>query len=409
MNRILFTLFLLFALLSGARAQETQRATPADDLRLHEPQENEGREDSVRVSLITCSPGSLVYELYGHTALRVKEVREGRRGDWVFNYGTFSFKQPHFAWRFMLGRTDYELSVVPYSYFYEAYMREGRGIEEQQLNLTPEEETKLVDALTVNLDPKNAVYRYNFFYDNCTTRALDRIEKAVDGKVLWAGVDESKSLRDIVREFSVRSPWNRFGQDLLLGMEADRKADRKLQSFAPIYAMQFVGKARIQAGDGSVRPLVEGTTTLLPAQPTLDEPFPVSPMMAFGTLLAIAVFMTLYEWKKRTYVWLFDTLLLIAQGLVGCLISFLFFFSEHPAVGSNLLVTMLNPLPLLYFPWFMKHAAQGRRDRAMWVQGAMLLLTAGFGIVGLQSFPSEFYLIIATLALRCGWYQWIHR
>ena len=64
-------------------------------------------QDSVDISLITCSPGTELYQLYGHTALRVREVRQGRRSDWVFNYGTFSFKQKNFMWRFMLGETDY--------------------------------------------------------------------------------------------------------------------------------------------------------------------------------------------------------------------------------------------------------------------------------------------------------------
>ena len=71
-------------------------------------------QDSVDFSLITCSPGTELYQLYGHTALRVREVRQGRRSDWVFNYGTFSFKQKNFMWRFMLGETDYEQSVHPY-------------------------------------------------------------------------------------------------------------------------------------------------------------------------------------------------------------------------------------------------------------------------------------------------------
>ena len=79
-------------------------------------------QDSVDISLITCSPGTELYQLYGHTALRVREVRQGRRSDWVFNYGTFSFKQKNFMWRFMLGETDYELSVLPYGYFYEEYV-----------------------------------------------------------------------------------------------------------------------------------------------------------------------------------------------------------------------------------------------------------------------------------------------
>ncbi len=44
--------------------------------------------DSVEVSLLTCSPGTEVYSLYGHTAIRVKSYTTGE--DWVFNYGVFS-------------------------------------------------------------------------------------------------------------------------------------------------------------------------------------------------------------------------------------------------------------------------------------------------------------------------------
>ena len=177
--------------------------------------------DSVIVSVLTVSPGSRIYELYGHTALRVHEVRPGRHSDWVFNYGTFNFEQPNFIWRFVLGETDYELGVVPYALFYDTYVREGRGITELRLNLTPDEATRLVDALSENLLPQNATYRYSFFDDNCVTRAIRIIEASVSGKVVWEENVEKKSLRDLVHEFSAPNPWDEFGQDLLLGAETD--------------------------------------------------------------------------------------------------------------------------------------------------------------------------------------------
>ena len=41
--------------------------------------------DSARVSLLTCAPGTSLYRLYGHTALRVR----GANGtpDYAYNYG----------------------------------------------------------------------------------------------------------------------------------------------------------------------------------------------------------------------------------------------------------------------------------------------------------------------------------
>ena len=46
--------------------------------------------DSIRFSLLTCAPGSEIYELFGHTALRYQNLTRGT--DVVFNYGMFSFK-----------------------------------------------------------------------------------------------------------------------------------------------------------------------------------------------------------------------------------------------------------------------------------------------------------------------------
>ena len=51
--------------------------------------------DSLRISLITCEPGAAIYELYGHTAIRVQDFTKGQ--DVVFNYGLFDFNTPQ--WR----------------------------------------------------------------------------------------------------------------------------------------------------------------------------------------------------------------------------------------------------------------------------------------------------------------------
>ena len=40
-------------------------------------------DDSVEVSLLTCSPHDEIYSLYGHTAIRYHDLRTGE--DWTFN------------------------------------------------------------------------------------------------------------------------------------------------------------------------------------------------------------------------------------------------------------------------------------------------------------------------------------
>lgn len=53
--------------------------------------------DSFVISLLTCTAGQKTYELYGHSALRVKNVKTNE--DLVYNYGVFSFSKPNFTWR----------------------------------------------------------------------------------------------------------------------------------------------------------------------------------------------------------------------------------------------------------------------------------------------------------------------
>ena len=80
--------------------------------------------------------------------------------------------------------------------------------------------------------------------------------------------------------------------------------------------------------------------------------------------------------------------------------AFLFCFSTHPTVGSNWLVVLFNPLPLLYLPWYMKQASLRRPVRGLYVQALMLAATGIVSAFGLQQFPPELFLIWGTLAVR---------
>ena len=93
--------------------------------------------DSIRLSLLTCAPGEVIYTLFGHTAIRYENPSQGI--DVVFNYGLFSFDIPNFALRFSLGETDYRLGVIDYPHFAGEYAYFGRSVWQQTLNLTDEE------------------------------------------------------------------------------------------------------------------------------------------------------------------------------------------------------------------------------------------------------------------------------
>ncbi|WP_288151025.1 Lnb N-terminal periplasmic domain-containing protein [Phocaeicola sartorii] len=319
-----------------------------------------GQEDSIKVSLMTCAPGTEIYALFGHTALRYEDTARGE--DWVFNYGMFSFNTPHFIYRFVKGETDYELGVTPYSYFEGSYAMRGSSVYQQTLNLTMAEKQKLRRLLEENYQPENRVYRYNFFYDNCTTRARDIIEECIEGKVVYPDGKEGLSFRDIVHQYTKGHEWDELGIDMCLGSEADEPVDARKQMFAPFYMLEAAGKATIVAGD-SVRPFVLQEEKVVDVEPEGGEGgFPLSPLVCVFVLMGAVCLVGWIQLKVKKVIWIWDLFLFGVQGLAGCVIAFLVCFSTHPTVGSNWLILLLNPIPLIYLPVMVYRAIKGKKD-----------------------------------------------
>ena len=317
--------------------------------------------DSIRFSLLTCAPGQEIYELFGHTAIRYQNFT--RNEDYVFNYGMFSFNTPNFVYRFVKGETDYRLGVTPYIYFESEYAMRGSSVYQQVLNLTESEKQKLYDLLKENYLPQNQVYRYNYFYDNCTTRARDQIEKAVSGTVVYPKDVPVSSFRRIVHQYTAGFPWDEFGIDLCLGAEADAPIGIRTQMFAPFYMMRFASQAYIVSADGSRRPLVaqESKVVDVDSEPEVSASV-LSPFLCASLFLALNVWIAWLQWRRKCIFWGWDLILYGVQGIAGCIIAFLFFFSVHPTVGSNWMLMLFNPIPLVYLPVMIYRAIHRKKD-----------------------------------------------
>ena len=350
--------------------------------------------DSIRFSLLTCAPGTEIYSLFGHTAIRYENYT--RRIDVAFNYGMFSFNTPNFIFRFVAGETDYQLGITPYSYFEAEYAMRGSSVYQQVLNLTQSEKERLLTILENNYLPENRIYRYNYFYDNCTTRARDKIEECIEGKVVYPDSLSGKSYRSIVHEFTAGSPWDEFGIDLCLGAEADKEINKRQQMFSPFYMKYYASNAYIVDAGGTRRPLILDETNIVDVEPEEVQPgFILSPLMCGALFLALCVVMAWGQWKTQRIWWGWDIVLYGLQGLAGCIIAFLFFFSVHPTVGSNWLLILFNPIPLLYLPFMVYKAVKRKKD--YYHVGNMVYLTLFITI--LPFCGQEFNLTVLPLAL----------
>lgn len=347
--------------------------------------------DAVEVSLLTCSPHEEIYSLYGHSALRWHD--QAGNVDLAFNWGIFSFKKPYFALRFVFGLTDYELGAIPYPLFLEEYRNFGSSVTEQVLNLTAEEKQAVYEALSRNLQPENRTYRYNFFYDNCSTRPRDVVESCIRGVVEYSPREGySPSFRDMVHSCARNHPWAAFGNDMLLGVRADWQTTQREQEFLPANLLYDFDRARIKTGD-EVRPLVkERRLAVKPGVQLIERDFPLSPSQCAYILLGISLLILALEWKrKKTYKY-WDALLMLLQGATGVLL-FLMLFSQHPTTSTNLQILLLNPLPLFFIP-----AVLRRRHTRWWRM--LLVMTVLFMAGSLFQHYAEGMMIVA-LCLLC--------
>ena len=329
--------------------------------------------DSITVTLLTCSPGDLVYELYGHTAIRITDHTLGR--DDIFNYGVFEFNKPHFIWNFMLGKTDYMVQPLPYFIFEEEYVHRGSSIVSQQLNLTTAEANDLYNKLLANSRPENRTYRYNFLYCNCTTKVRDMVESAIRGVVKYKE-REKKTYRESLHEYTEGSPWCQLGNDLLLGASTDTVLSDRSLMFLPRNLMEYVSEAVIYDSLCNARPMMYGKPQYLlqEGQHPQVETFPLHPVTCALIFSGVLLLIAGLEYAFRRLFWLLDLLLMPAIGAAGMLITFMLLFSEHPAVDSNWQAWVFNPLPLFCMPWVVWNAIKRRRCWYHYLNAGILLL-----------------------------------
>ena len=362
--------------------------------------------DSLEVGLLTCEPGTEVYSLYGHTAIRVKNYTTHE--DWVFNYGVFSFNQPHFLWRFVKGECDYQVSAVPFYLFEIEYRERGSSVYQQTLNMTSAEKNRLWHNLLENLRPENKTYRYNFLYDNCTTRARDMIEQAFDGKVVYLDKKECVTYRQILHEYTATRPWNELGNDICLGAEADELIDLREKMFAPFNLMHCFDEALVI--DTVCRGLVLSKSEVVKGMKVSDEQFEYpSPVFCVWLLLAVVLALTLVELRMHKSFWWLDAILMTIAGVIGLVVTFLFFCSVHPAVDSNWQIWVFNPLPLLAMPWVVWCAMKKRKTRYHLFNACILIFFILFSPLIPQDFCSVVVPLAVILLLRSCSYMYSYR
>jgi hypothetical protein len=358
-----------------------------------------------QISLLTCSPGSELYSLFGHSAIRVNDPVGGF--DWVFNYGTFDFDTPNFYLKFGNGNLNYMLRVGNFRTFLRNYGYEKRSVWEQKINFNEQEKQQFFKALMTNAQPENRYYRYDFLFDNCATRIRDIIEQNIDGQLQYNEATADKyTYREMLHLYDSNMPWIADGLDIILGMKTDDDAKLYNQMFLPDYLMKHLTGAK--KGDSS-QALLGETKTLLKFDNTINKTW-FTPALLFWLLLALSLLLAYFEIKRRKELLIINRLFLLLTGVVGCLIFFLWFLSRHSVTGENF--NMLWAIPFNVFvaffgAWFFRVKTFHYYLLFLMVCAALPLV---FGWLIPQYLPPVVYPLCLLLLSRYGsWYYILTR
>jgi hypothetical protein len=298
------------------------------------------------VYLITCGPGTETYSIYGHSAIRI--VIPEKNSDIVYNWGIFDFEAPNFAWNFAKGRLNYWLGAESMQSFLREYDYEQRFVHAQKINFNPDETERFVALIDENYKPENRNYKYDFFYDDCSTRIRDLLEKAIGAKLLYPPPENGKlpTFRQMVGKYQNPLPWLNFGIDLIMGSPGEKKATFRDRMFLPIEMQVELSQAVINRS-GKMIPLLQNPENILDFEPKVIRPFFLTTPVFVFTLLMIIIIILSTLVKSRKIINAGDIVIFSVFSVLAILMVFFNFFTDHQQMKWNLNILWLNPFLII--------------------------------------------------------------
>jgi len=320
------------------------------------------------VSVVTMGPGTYVWERFGHNAIRITDTRTG--ADTTYNYGMFDFEHENFYRNFALGRMDYWMEGHDANREIGFYMRSNRSVWVQVLDLTPRQALELREFLQWNARPENRFYRYHYYYDNCSTRVRDALDRVLDGTIRRATdtVPAGTTFRTHTRRLTEYGFFTRTGIDIGLGRPTDRPISRWEEMFLPLALHEYLRGMSVADDTGGMHPLVraEETLYLSTAEPPPAEPTPWWPGfliagLGIGGMLAWAGRRASRSRAARRFIAIAGGGWSLVAGVIGLVLAWLWLFTDHTTsyYNENLLHFSLLSLPLIW--WIPRAFAGGQR------------------------------------------------
>lgn len=338
-------------------------------------------DNQIEISLLTCSSGSESFTAWGHSAIRVIDKKQSI--DIVYNFGLFDFDTPNFYLKFVKGKLKYKLGIHSTNRFFRTYFSENRQIIEQKLNLSDEDEIRIISKLEYLYKPENRYYYYDFSKKNCTSELRDLIFNNVETD--FQNQNINKTYRIQINEYLTDKLWLKFGMNLIFGTGVDKKIDNYESMFLPDYL--YWGLNNIKVNN---KKLVSSETTFNKVEKNKSNyPFLLNPIFLFSVLLIIVL---IYKSSK------IQVPIFLITGITGLLILIVWLLTEHDELKNNFNLLWCNPLYLAIAFSQIKNNVKLKMYLSIILQ-AMLIGVVVIWLSQIQSFEIGFLPIVMILSI----------
>lgn len=379
-KKILFLAFLCFFSIKKISAQRTLS-------------------DTSEIAIVTAGPGAVLYEKFGHSAIRI--IDPNLNIDLIYNFGIFDFNTPNFYTNFAKGKMYYLLAKYDFKYFIASYKRDERWLKQQFLNLNLSEKQIIFNYLENNALQENATYLYDPFFDNCATKIRDILSINLKDSIILNStkIPNNKSLRELMDQEIYWYTWGNFGINLIAGTILDEKRNQLDYTYLPDHLYETIKYAKIKKENEFIS-FVEREELLLNFSEQPDALHVLSPINIFTILLIIVLFITFKDVKRNKRTKLLDFIILFSTGITGLILAYLWLFSSHTTAPNNfnLLWAFLPNLCIAF--------NIGRENPKTWVKTYILILLFALSgipllwLFGIQAFPFSVIPLLILLFVR---------
>ena len=304
-------------------------------------------DEFVTASLLISEPLHALYSVFGHATLRMECPTH--KLDYVFTFES----DPNIS-TFMTGiagKAKAKYVAVPTDTFLNDTQREGRGLKQYKLNLTPREKQELWRLLDEEM-MAGAYRNFNLLTDNCLTSSILNVQRCLIGEhLVWGPLRYPQTHSDghVLRYATQLSPWTEFLFITFIGSGYDHWSMMESR-IMPATVVSMLREAKfINDSTGVSRFVITDPGTTLVESSGKDKATPITPNIVFGCLLLLTLLVTLAEWILHWHrtARIYDLLLVAAQSLICLLMLYVTFFSELFVTQWTWYLVVFLPLPLL--------------------------------------------------------------